>query len=140
MKVLIDANVLLDVLAERKEYVAGALAVWGLAETKHIQAYVSSLSFSNVYYILRKATGRERALQAIHRIAAVFAIAAVDEGVVSRALATPLSDFEDALQCFAALTVGAEAVISRDQKGFEGAPILTMTPEELLAKLLTQSG
>ena len=45
MKVLLDTNVLLDVLAERKPFFPDAARVWSLAEVARIDAYVAAISY-----------------------------------------------------------------------------------------------
>jgi predicted nucleic acid-binding protein len=50
----IDTNVLLDVLARRQPFYAAASRIWTLAERGSVRAFVSAISFNNIYYITRK--------------------------------------------------------------------------------------
>ena len=54
MKVLIDTNVILDVLCNRKMFVEDSLKIFKLSETKQIDGYISALSIANIIYIMRK--------------------------------------------------------------------------------------
>lgn len=54
MKVLVDTNVILDVLCNRKEFVADSLRVFQCCETQHITGYISALSIPNIVYIMQK--------------------------------------------------------------------------------------
>ena len=54
MKVFIDTNVILDVLGKRIPFYNDAAAIWNLAEEQQIEAIVSAVSFTNIFYILRK--------------------------------------------------------------------------------------
>ena len=54
MKILVDTNVLLDVLAKREPYYENSAMIWSLAESGRIDAYISSISFNNIFYIVRK--------------------------------------------------------------------------------------
>lgn len=47
MKLLIDANVLLDVLQNREPHVQSSSVVWKLCETEKAKGYVSVLTFAN---------------------------------------------------------------------------------------------
>jgi hypothetical protein len=49
MKVLIDTNLLLDVLAKREPFYAAAARIWTLAETGACDGLVSAISFNNVF-------------------------------------------------------------------------------------------
>ena len=54
MKLLIDANVLLDVLQKREPYYSDSAVIWKLCETEQAVGYVSALTFANMVYIMRK--------------------------------------------------------------------------------------
>lgn len=47
MKLLIDANILLDVLQKREPYVLDSSVIWKLCETEKAKGYVSVLTFAN---------------------------------------------------------------------------------------------
>lgn len=50
MKLLIDANILLDVLQNRKPYVQDSSVIWKLCETEKVKGYVSALTYANLVY------------------------------------------------------------------------------------------
>jgi len=54
MKLLIDANILLDVLQNREPHVHASSIVWKWSETKKATGYVSALTFANLVYVMRK--------------------------------------------------------------------------------------
>jgi predicted nucleic acid-binding protein len=135
VKVLVDANILLDVLLPRQPFDRAAAAIWSLADSKSLNAIVSALTLSNIYYISRKALGHDRAMQAIEAITRTFAIASVDARTVSDALASNMPDFEDALQIFCAVHAGATHIVTRDLKDFSASPLPVLTPAQLLASL-----
>jgi predicted nucleic acid-binding protein len=60
VRLLLDTNVLLDVLAARKPFYETTARIWSLAEHEDVEAFVSAISFNNVYYIVRKAGREER--------------------------------------------------------------------------------
>jgi len=51
------------------------------------------------------------------------------------ALALPLNDFEDAMQCASAMACNADVIVSRNVKDYQNLPIRTVTPELLLQEL-----
>ena len=55
------------------------------------------------------------------------------------ALALPLSDFEDAMQCASAMACNADVIVSRNVKDYQNSPIRTVTPEQLLQELRDRS-
>ena len=54
MKLLIDANILLDVLQAREPHVKDSSLIWKLCETGEAEGYVSALTFANLVYVMRK--------------------------------------------------------------------------------------
>ena len=60
MKLLIDANILLDVLQNRENFVRASSMVWKLCETEQAKGYISALTFANLVYIMRKEMDAQR--------------------------------------------------------------------------------
>ena len=54
MKVLIDTNIILDVLFNRKDFVEDSTKILKYSELGIIDGYISALSFPNIVYIMRK--------------------------------------------------------------------------------------
>ena len=48
MVLLIDANIILDVLLNRREFVKDSSMIWKLCETGKAKGYVSALTFCNL--------------------------------------------------------------------------------------------
>ncbi len=61
MVLLIDTNILLDVLQERKPHFESSFGIWGLCEyDPSVTGYISAISPSNIAYIMRKELTPER--------------------------------------------------------------------------------
>lgn len=133
MIVLLDTNILLDVIQDRKPHSDPAARVWEMVERRALVGYVSAISFNNIFYIARKQEGAEKALEALRLIRRVFQIVPLDEAVIDRALAAPGSDFEDAIQAAAADRVAADYLVTRNVPDFDSMGVSCVTPEELLA-------
>ena len=50
----LDTNVIIDLIADRKPFSDTASLIFDLAENKYINLFISALSYSNIYYIIRK--------------------------------------------------------------------------------------
>jgi predicted nucleic acid-binding protein len=133
--IFLDTNVLLDVLLARKPFLADAQRLWSLAEHRQFQAVVSSVSFLNIYYIVRRTTSRADADRALRGMRAVFQVAAVDREIIDQAIDARAIDFEDAVQHACAVRVGALCIVTRDEAHFAGLSIPAIAPDAFLAKL-----
>ena len=65
MKVLIDANVILDVLLNRSPWVTDSQAVWDANHRQQIHGQVVATTITNLFYIARKLIGQPLALSGV---------------------------------------------------------------------------
>ena len=136
MKVLIDANIILDVLQKREPHLRASAIVWKLCETKKITGYVSVLSFMNiVVYILRKELTPEKIKEVFNSLSMIFTFEDLTEDDIKSALIKGLPDFEDSVQMQTAYRVRAEFIITRNVKDFLKSSIPAYTPLEFLERI-----
>jgi predicted nucleic acid-binding protein len=135
MRILLDTDVVLDLLLKREPYDKEAEKLFLLGADNSVELYVNSITPINVFYIGRKLKGREAASDAVQRLLALVQVAVVDSFVLSDAFSFGLTDFEDAVQCSAAISEGLDAVVTRNLEDYTGAPIQVLAPGELLDSL-----
>jgi predicted nucleic acid-binding protein len=134
-KIFLDTDVVLDHLADRQPFSEYAHRLFALAEQNEITLCVSALSFSNLYYILRKLKNGDEALSLLRKLKGLVTVTTVGEMEVKSALGENFKDFEDALQCFSAKTEsGVKTIITRNKFDFPKNLIRVESPEEFLAK------
>jgi predicted nucleic acid-binding protein len=134
-KVLVDTNVALDYIADRKPFASDGELIFNEADAGSVEVWISALSFTTIYYILRPINGRNVALQALRKFRTVVRTAPVDAICMDRALASDFHDLEDAVQYEAAMDAGLEMIITRDPRGFRNAQLPVMSPEQFLKAL-----
>jgi predicted nucleic acid-binding protein len=127
--ILLDVNVVLDVLLDRKPHVAGSAAIWAIAEHGKPRALLAAHGITTIHYLLRKELGTGGARRAVAAILRVFGIASVDEKTIRDALDLAFADFEDAVAAAAARNAGCDCVVTRDPGGFRNSPVRVLTPE-----------
>lgn len=132
MNVFLDTNVLMDVLLERKPFVAESRTLWHLAERGKIRGLIAAMTFPNVYYIVRKVRGTKAAMAMLTMLRRTFTPVALDEQILNQALDGDFSDFEDALQYFSALRADAACLVTRNPTHFRRAEIPVLSPPEFL--------
>jgi len=133
MRVLIDANVVLDFLQEREPFVENAARLFARIDVGEIEGFVAATTVANIYYIVRKAAGRVVAQDAAYQILSDLNICAVDLEVLEQALALNFEDFEDAVQYACAVVHRVDAIVTRDRSGFVNAEIPLVLPEDLIS-------
>ncbi|MCD8074203.1 MAG: PIN domain-containing protein [Lachnospiraceae bacterium] len=135
MKLLIDANVLLDVLQNREPHVKDSSFIWKLCETEQAKGYVSALTFANMVYIMRKELEPEKIEAILKALSLIFDFADLKGIDLSKAAELKWSDFEDALQSVTAERLGVDYIITRNVKDFAKSKVLAFMPTELIARI-----
>jgi len=135
VKVFVDTNVLLDVLARREPFYTDAARIWSLAERSRVEALVSVISFNNVYYIVRRASNRRSAERALHLMRGVFTPVPLSVQILNQAIDARYADFEDAIQFHSAIHAAADCLITRDGGHFPASDLPVLSPAAFLATL-----
>ena len=139
MKVLIDANVVLDVLLNRTPWVTDSQAVWDANHRQQIQGHVVATTVTNLFYIARRQVGQQLALQGVSHCLAAFEIVPVDQMILSEATTLPGSDFEDNVAIRCAVTARIDFIVTRNLSDFVHSPVLAISPADLLSRIQTAS-
>ena len=134
----LDTNVIIDVLANREPFSNDASKIFDYGDKGKVNIYISALSYSNIYYILRKICSHKEMISLLKDIKAISTTMDVTEEVISKAIESGLKDFEDAIQLNTALSnKKIQAIVTRDIKGFKNSDISILTPEEALRVIET---
>ena len=135
MVLLIDANIILDVLLNRAEFVKDSSMIWKLCETEQMKGYVSALTFANLVYIMRKQLDPDKIGDVLRKLNLVFEFADFSVSDMMRAAELNWKDFEDAVQSVTAERIHADYIITRNVRDFSKSRVMAFTPSELLARI-----
>ena len=135
MVLLIDANIILDVLLNRPDFVKDSAMIWKLCETEQMKGYVSTLTFANLVYIMRKQLDPEKIEDVFHKLNLIFEFADFSVSDLTHAADLNWKDFEDAVQSVIAERIHADYIITRNVRDFSKSRVMAFTPPELLARL-----
>lgn len=135
MVLLIDANIILDVLLNRPDYVKDSAMIWKLCETEQMKGYVSTLTFANLFYIMRKQLDPEKIEDVFHKLNLIFEFADFSVSDLTHAADLNWKDFEDAVQSVIAERIHADYIITRNVRDFSKSRVMAFTPPELLARI-----
>jgi predicted nucleic acid-binding protein len=130
----VDTDIVLDLLARREPFYDAAARLFSLAETGIISLSVSSLTFANLYYILRKQVSARHAHDVLVSFKQLVTVLPVDDAVIEQALKAGFTDFEDAIQYVAALNAGCSALLTRNGRHYRKAAISIFTAEAYCAR------
>ena len=138
MRVLLDANVLLDCLVLETSGAprpgkSGSERVLTLCDLAIHDGLVAWHSLPIVAYY----HGRQHAAQetgaTLDELLTMLAVTTVTHAAAAEWRVHGVADFEDALQIASAVAGGAAVIITRNTEDFTGSRVPVMTPEEFLA-------
>lgn len=135
MKVLIDTNIILDVLCNRKDFVEESSKVFKLCEVKKIMGYISALSIANIVYIMRKELDTEKVKEILEKLSLIFEVVDLKSDELKRASSLDFKDYEDAIQSVQANRIKANYIITRNIKDYNKSKVTTIKPSELIERI-----
>ncbi|MBI5633990.1 MAG: PIN domain-containing protein [Nitrospirae bacterium] len=139
MKVLFDTNIVLDLLMDRRPFSDAAVLLFSKVEDGTLIGFLCGTTITTVYYLASKALGAAQAQEEVRKILGLFEVAPVNRPVLESALAAGFIDFEDAVLYEAACHVGADAIVTRNQKDFKNSKISVYTSTELARIMSVQN-
>jgi predicted nucleic acid-binding protein len=140
MVLLIDTNVLIDFLADRKPFSISAGKLFTLSLNKEIKIFISAISYNNIYYILKQSSTHKETIKTLTELSAMTEVIDLTMDILTNALTSEFKDFEDAIQYYSALTnPEIDKIITRNTKDFKLSEIAVMTPDEVLSILLANN-
>lgn len=134
MRVFLDTNVVIDFCGQRAPFFDAAAEIIDMAKRGEIDLVISSLSFVNAAYVLRKQFERHTLDMKLCQLMDLCKVSKVDGDMIKAAINRQSYDFEDCVQFMSAKSRKADVVITRDQKSFADLDLYYMTADEFVRK------
>lgn len=132
----LDTNVIIDVLSDRKPFAEAGARLFDYAENGKVNLFVSALSYSNIYYIIKKNCSHKEMIAILKDLEALTETLDVSKQIISKSLNSDFKDFEDSIQYFTALSnKKITAIVTRNSKDYKKSDIAVLTPEEAISVL-----
>lgn len=135
MKVMIDTNVILDVLCKRPDFYEDSAIIFKLCEVKKISGVMSSLTVSNIYYILRKELDAVKTKEILDILFLIFSVADLKADDLKKAIDTKFRDYDDAVQSACAVRIKANYIITWNTEDFMESKVAAINPAEFLERI-----
>ena len=133
MKIFLDTNVVIDLLAKRTNFYQDAIILFDSRQS----IFVSTITILDTLYILENQYKIKDARKILNILISKLSILPTFENNIKTAFNSDFSDIEDAVQHFTALEQGnIDYIITRDTKGFSKSKIPVLTPYQFIKKHL----
>lgn len=142
MKIIfLDTNVIIDFLADRRPFSLIAAEIFNASLSGNVKINVSSVSFNNIYYILRQSLSHQDTIKLLEELSEMTEIIDVTKAIIKKSLKSEFKDFEDAIQYNCALTVNKiDFIVTRDSKDFKKSALPVMNPQEAIGIINSTKG
>lgn len=134
MRVLFDANVVIDLLTNRAEFAQQAREAFTICYEKDFLATISAAEMTTLYYVLRKYVGKDSALRHMRSLFDTLTIIDVTSTDIDKALNDNMPDFEDAVIAYSAKRAKTDYIITRNLKDFVNSPVPALSPKDFVKK------
>lgn len=135
MKLFIDTNVVLDVLAQREPWFGDSARLLAHIEQGGASGHIAAHTLTTLHYLLARHLGQQKTAAVLIDLTAMLRVEPVDHQVLQQALSLGWRDFEDAVQAVTAAQCQADYLITRNPRDFRQSLVPVITPSEFLALL-----
>ena len=133
MKVLIDTCVVMDALQNREPFAQDAQALLLAAANQQVAGYVTAKEMTDIYYLTHRCThDREATKTLMGRLGMLLDILDTTNSDIRRALASELSDYEDAVMAETAIREGMDCIITRNLYDYRKSRLRVYSPHDFL--------
>ena len=140
---VVDTNVLIDYLVERKPFNAKAEILMALGYINEFELWIGTSQVSDIVYVITEggkpslSEYAQDTMTALKKMLHIYTTDAEDYDNVARC---SFDDLEDAFVFQAALKVKADAIITRDKAGFAHSSVKVFDCDELFDRLAKEKG
>ena len=132
MKVFLDANIIIDVVQNRTDFVEQSSKILQSGLEGLIDLCASDVTFTTVSFYARKQRTTEQLYEIMQSLRDFIDVAPTGKIAIDWALQRKAKDFEDSVQYYAALRTGADYIVSRNVRDYPFDDIPVVTPQDFL--------
>ncbi len=135
MKILFDADMLLEVLLNRNGLVDDAEKIWKLTQNRQIEGYVTEIGLDKIYSLCTEMANSDVACRIVTSIQAIVSRCSLNRSLMEQARLSKLEDFESAVELICAKDMELDGVVTLSVPNFAGADFRVWMANELLEAL-----
>lgn len=132
MRIMIDADLMLESLLNRSKFIEDSKDLWRVLENKEYQGYISSSGLSKIKGLIGEYRGKEIADIVAIKIQKIVSIYPVENCLWEKARLLNIQDFESAIEVVCAEQMKLSAIITQIPENFPITYIPIYTVDNLL--------
>lgn len=133
MKILVDTNVIIDALTSREPWNESAEKIFIMAANRIVDMYITASSATDIYYLIRKHLhNTEAAKQIMGKLYSLMGILEVTGTDCVEAIASAISDYEDAAMEKVAFRKNMDYIVTRNIKDYQAGNTPVILPDDFI--------
>lgn len=133
MKILVDTNVIIDALTSREPWNESAEKIFIMAANRIVDMYITASSATDIYYLIRKHLhNTEAAKQIMGKLYSLMGILEVTGTDCVEAIASAISDYEDAVMEKVAFRKNMDYIVTRNIKDYQAGNTPVILPDDFI--------
>lgn len=133
MRILADTNVIIDALTSREPWNKSAEEIFLMAANHTIEMYITAGSATDIYYLIRKHLhNTEETKTIMGKLYSLIGILEVTANDCMDALASAISDYEDAVVEKVASRKEMDYIVTRNIKDYQAEGTKIILPDEFV--------
>ena len=136
MGILIDSDVIIDVLTNRKPFSEHSKEVLISCENGRVKGFITPIILANAYYLLCKSNSEHKVRKQLFELIEFLDVLPMDKQIIIKAFLSVFKDFEDSLQNYAAeLSSDVDFIVTRNVRDYKQSALDILSPSELVGIL-----
>lgn len=140
MRALIDTCVVIDALQAREPFCRDAQQIFLAVANHRTVGFLTAKSATDIYYLTHRHTHNDRETRKV--LSTLFSLFELLDTVgmdCRRAIASEVTDYEDAVMVESALRSGVDCIVTRNLKDYEKSPVQVYSPPAFLEQLESET-
>ena len=131
-----DTNVIIDALTSREPWNKSAEKIFLMGANHFVDLYITASSATDIYYLLRKyIKDTAQSKQIMSKLYSLIGILDVTAANCVEALASTISDYEDAVLEKVALSKEMDYIVTRNIKDYQAGTVKVMLLDDFIRML-----
>ena len=132
IRIFLDANVLIDVVQNRIDFVEASSKILQLGLDGRCELWVSDITMVTVAYYAKRHRTIEQFYHVMCELRSILNVVSPGVSAIDWALQQRNKDFEDTIQYYAAKWCGTEYIITRNERDYPYTDIPAVSPTTFL--------
>jgi hypothetical protein len=129
---MVDADLVLEMLVKRVEYLVNADQVWDIIRSQTIKAYITNIGLDKLHNYISQWQNLEIAKEVNVEIENIIQVCCINPSIFEKARSSNIVDFESAIEVACAIKHRLDGIVTQHPQNFTGTTLAIYSVDNLL--------